>query len=191
LKARGAFDGLLVPGGPKDAGIVVAERPNLQIASVVARSPAFAPAVKTAYGIDLPDGSKRVVANGLVFLGTGPRTWPAVRADGSSLAAELRQSLGSSAAVADQSGGYGVLRIAGRKVRALLEKGVPVVLHPQTFAQDDGAATTCGHIGLIWWRADTDSTFDVALFRSLCGSFWRWLAASAEEFGLRVDAPTP
>jgi sarcosine oxidase subunit gamma len=190
LKARGAFDGLLVPGGPKDAGIVVAERPNLQIASVVARSPAFAPAVKTAYGIDLPDGSKRVVANGLVFLGTGPRTWLAVRADGSSLAAELRQSLGSSAAVADQSGGYGVLRIAGRKVRALLEKGVPVDLHPQTFAQDDVAATTCGHIGLILWRADTDSTFDVALFRSLCGSFWRWLAASAEEFGLRVDPPT-
>ncbi|MGE0749668.1 MAG: sarcosine oxidase subunit gamma [Variibacter sp.] len=188
LKTCSAFDGLLVPGGPKDAGIVVAERANLQIASVMARSPTFAQAVKAAYGINLPDGSKRVVVKGLAFLGTGPRTWLAVRAGGAPLAAELRQFFGASAAVADQSDGYGILRIAGRKVRALLEKGVPLDLHPHAFAQDDVAATTCAHIGLILWRADTDSTFDVALFRSLCESFWRWLAASAEECGLRVDA---
>lgn len=187
LKTRSAFDDLLVPGGPKDAGIVVAERPDLQIASVAARSPAFAQAVKTAYGIDLPDGSKRVVANGFVFLGTGPRTWLAIRAGGAPLAVELRQSFGTSAAVADQSDGYGVLRIAGSKVRALLEKGMPIDLHPLAFAQDDVAATTCGHISLVLWRVDTDSTFEVALFRSLCGSFWHWLAASAEEYGLRVD----
>jgi sarcosine oxidase subunit gamma len=188
LKGRSAFDGLLVLDGPKDAGIVVAERPNLQIATIIARSPGFAQAVKAAYGLDLPNGPKRIVAHDVTFLGAGPRTWLVICAGDRPLASDLKQSLGVHAAVTDQSDGYGVLRVAGSKTRALLAKGIPIDLHPRTFATDDVALTICAHIGIILWRVDTSSAFDVAMFRSLCGSFWAWLAESAEEFGLRVNA---
>jgi sarcosine oxidase subunit gamma len=188
LKARSAFDGLLVPGGPKDAGIVVTERKDLQIATVIARSSGFAEAIKTAYGIALPSGPKRIVAHEITFLGTGPRAWFALRAGERPLASDLEQSLGEHAAVADQSDGYGVLRVSGAKVRALLAKGVPIDLHPRAFAADDVAVTVCSHIGIMLWRSDADSSFDIAMFRSLCSSFWSWLSESAEEFGLRVEA---
>ncbi|MBN8957521.1 MAG: sarcosine oxidase subunit gamma [Rhizobiales bacterium] len=188
LKARSAFDGLLVPGGPKDAGIVVTERKDLQIATVIARSSGFAEAIKTAYGIALPSGPKRIVVHEITLLGTGPRAWFALRAGERPLASDLEQSLGEHAAVADQSDGYGVLRVSGAKVRALLAKGVPIDLHPRAFAADDVAVTVCSHIGIMLWRSDADSSFDIAMFRSLCGSFWSWLSESAEEFGLRVEA---
>ncbi len=186
LKVRGAFDGLLVPGGPKDAGIVVTERASLQIATVVARSRELAAVIEATYGIALPSGPKRVVARDVTFLGTGPRTWFAFRPGDRPLASDLGQALGEHAAIVDQSDGYGVLRIAGSRTRALLAKGVPIDLHPRAFAADGVAATVCSHIGIVLWRSDADSSFDIALFRSLCGSFWSWLSESAEEFGLRV-----
>jgi sarcosine oxidase subunit gamma len=188
LKARSAFDGLLVPGGPKDAGIVVTERMNLQIATVIARSSGFAEAINGAYGIALPSGPKRVAAHDITFLGTGPRAWFALRAGERPLASDLDQVLGAHAAVADQSDGYGVVRVSGTKVRALLAKGVPIDLHPRAFAADDVAVTVCSHIGIMLWRSDADTSFDIAMSRSLGGSFWSWLSESAEEFGLRVEA---
>jgi sarcosine oxidase subunit gamma len=188
LKARSAFDGLLVPGGSKNAGIVVAERTDLQIATVIARSSGFAEATKAAYGIALSSGPKRAVAHDITFLGTGPRAWFALRAGERPLASDLEQSLGAHAAVADQSDGYGVLRVSGAKVHALLAKGVPIDLHSRAFAADDVAVTACSHIGIMLWRGDADTSFDIAMFRSLCGSFWNWLSESAEEFGLRVEA---
>jgi sarcosine oxidase gamma subunit len=52
------------------------------------------------------------------------------------------------------------------------------------------ASTVASHIGITLWRlddaADATPVFEVAVFRSLAGSFWHALAQSAAEFGLSV-----
>ncbi len=44
-------------------------------------------------------------------------------------------------------------------------------------------------MGVQLWQADGTRSYDIAVFRSLSGSFWRWLTASAAEFGYEVVAP--
>jgi methylglutamate dehydrogenase subunit D len=190
LARRSAFDGLLQDvGAPDAAGIVVRECTDLQIATVIARRSfsMLADRVRSAYGADLPAGPKRVPTGRIAFIGTGPRTWLAVRKGGGSLAVDLQRDLGETAAVTDQSDGYAVLRLSGPKVRATFEKGLSVDLHPRAFGVGDAAVTTCSHLGVILWQLDAAPTYEIALFRSLAADFWHWLSDSAAEFGLRVE----
>jgi methylglutamate dehydrogenase subunit D len=175
LARRSAFDGLLqAVGAPDAAGIVVRECTDLQIATVIARR---------SFSM-LAD---RVPTGRIAFIGTGPRTWLAVRKGGGSLAVDLQRDLGETAAVTDQSDGYAVLRLSGPKVRATFEKGLSVDLHPRAFGVGDAAVTTCSHLGVILWQLDAAPTYEIALFRSLAADFWHWLSDSAAEFGLRVE----
>jgi sarcosine oxidase gamma subunit len=48
------------------------------------------------------------------------------------------------------------------------------------------ASTLASHVGATLWRLeDIDDlpVFEIAVFRSLAGSFWQTLTASAAEFG--------
>jgi sarcosine oxidase subunit gamma len=90
--------------------------------------------------------------------------------------------------VSDQSDGYAVLRLGGRDVRSMLAKGIAVDLHPRVFRTGDAAVTQIAHMGVMLWQLDDRPTYEIAVFRSLAGSFWHWMAASAEEFGLGFDA---
>jgi len=36
------------------------------------------------------------------------------------------------------------------------------------------------------WQTDDTRSYDMAIFRSVSASFWRWLTASAAEFGYDV-----
>jgi len=52
-----------------------------------------------------------------------------------------------------------------------------------------GAATsTLSHMGVLVWREGEEQAYDIALFRSVAASFWRWLDASAAEFGYDVTS---
>ena len=44
-------------------------------------------------------------------------------------------------------------------------------------------------MGVQLWQIDDTRSYDIAVFRSLSESFWRWLTASAAEFGYEVLAP--
>ncbi len=184
-----AFQRLCRPGGPDAAGVVVRERTGLQIATLIARSDAaaLAKAAADGLGLALPASSKRVEKDDLAVVGVGPRTWMLIRAGQKPLADELQLRFGPLAAVSDQSSGYGVLRISGPKARATFEKGLSIDLHPRAFTPGDAAATACAHIGVTLWQLDETPSYEVALFRSLAGSFWHWLSESAAEYGLRVD----
>jgi sarcosine oxidase subunit gamma len=71
-------------------------------------------------------------------------------------------------------------------MRDALAKGCPIDLHPRAFAAGNAAITVIAHIGIHLWRLPFDDGLYVALFRSMAGSFWSWLHASAAEFGLEV-----
>jgi sarcosine oxidase subunit gamma len=41
-------------------------------------------------------------------------------------------------------------------------------------------------MGVQIWQVDDAPSYDLAIFRSVSASFWRWLTASAAEFGYQV-----
>ena len=200
LQAKSALAGIAVPGryGRKDGepGIVVSERIGLGLATVAARkgqAEAVKAAVASAYGIQLPFSSR--VAEGrdaqgsaVSFIGYGPGQWLAVSESFASeaLARDLQDKLQGLASISDQSGGRTVLRISGRRAREVLAKGLPIDLDPRAFPLGSAATSAISHMGVQIWQIDDTRSYDIAVFRSLSESFWRWLTASAAEYGYEV-----
>lgn len=188
-----AFDGIATPGryGKADgaAGAIVSERKDLGLASVEMRkgqSEALKTAVKTAYGVDLPETATLVQGKNVSFIGTGPGQWFAVSQtlNNEVLADELATTLTGLASVADQSSSRAVLRLGGAHARDVLAKGFPIDLDPRVFPAGAAATGSISHMGVLVWRDGDD--YDIALFRSLAGSFRQWLTSSAAEYGCEV-----
>jgi methylglutamate dehydrogenase subunit D len=190
LASQSAFFGLLPSGAAAGkGGVIVRDCHELQIATVIARGAreTLAARARSAFGLELPVGPLRTCGADVAFIGTGPRTWLALRIGGVPLIEDLQRELGDTAAVADQSDGYAVLRVSGEKARATFEKGLGIDLHPRSFRPGDSAVTTCSHLGAIIWQLDERPTYEVAVFRSLAAAFWHWLSESAAEYGLTVE----
>lgn len=190
LAPRGAFDGLRALAGEGRGVLVKVRSPQLATVTALAAGRGVIARALDGLGLALPEGSRRVVRDGAAVLGLGPRSWLVAREGGAPLAAELTRALADAAAVADQSDGYGVLRLSGPRVRALLEKGVALDLHDRAFPPGSAAATLCAHLGIVLWRLDDaagSAVFEVAVPRSLAGSFWHFVAAGAAEYGLGIE----
>jgi heterotetrameric sarcosine oxidase gamma subunit len=193
---RSALHGFALPGHYGRAGatgLVIEERTDVAFASLTAKRGkrfALVNAVNTAFGVALPDGPRRATRGAVTFAGTGPDQWIA-SAEGSEaagFAAKVRARIGPFAAVSDQSDARLVLCLSGPKVRDVLAKGVPVDLHPKAFKPGDVACTVVGYINTQIDLLDDAPTFQLAAPRSMAGSFWSWLTASAAEFGYDVIA---
>jgi methylglutamate dehydrogenase subunit D len=190
LTPRPAFSAL--PVAASTAGVVADERDGLGIANILVRqgqAAALRQRCHERWAIELPQGPQRAAAGGLSIAGTGPEAWLAIQeGGGNAFAASLKQTLAGLASVTDQSDGYAVLRLSGPQVRPTLAKLVPIDVHPRAFAIRDVAVTVAAHIGTLLWRladgADGSAVFEVAVFRSMAGSFWHALNVSAAEFGL-------
>jgi sarcosine oxidase subunit gamma len=176
--------------GGAQAGVSVAPRDNLRLATVIARRgnvDELQAKLVALYGIEAPPRPVIVHGRGLDLAWAGPEQWLAVSAD-RAIADRLAGELKGLAAVSDQSGGRAVLRLSGPKLREALAKGCPVDLHPRMFCPGDTAITAIAHMGVHLWQVDDAPTFDVLVARSMAGSFWRWFSASAREFGLDLRA---
>lgn len=198
LRPASALAGIAVPGrhGKQEGapGVTIAERRGLGIATVAARKgqlEALKAAVKDAYGVELPGDSRRVRGPQVSFVGYGPGQWLAVSATlaNETLARDLTERLKGLASISDQHGGRTVLRLSGPRARDVLAKGLPIDLHPRAFGPGRAATSTISLMGVQLWQEDDAPTYDIALFRSVSESFWRWLTASAAEFGYEVTMP--
>jgi methylglutamate dehydrogenase subunit D len=191
---RAALHGFALPGrhgaSAGAAGLLIEQRIDLSFASVIAKRgkrDQLISAVETAYGVALPKGPRRVTRGPFTFAGIGPDQWiaSAEGPEAPNFAARVRARIGLFAAVSDQTDARLVLRLSGPKVRDVLAKGVPLDLHPKAFKPGDVAATLVAYIGMQLDRLD-DATFQLTAPRSMAGSFWSWLSASAAEFGYDV-----
>jgi len=192
LPPRFAFTGHLsavaAPKGP--VGVTLMPCDDLGLATVIARkgqTGALMARVQALFGITPPTGPKRASAGKLAFIGMGPGQWLAVEqgsADPQAFAAKLTEDLAGMASVSDQSDARAVIRVSGPAARRALAKGLPVDLHPRVFGPGDAALTQIALIGAHIWQIDEAPTYEIAVFRSLAGSFSDWLIASAAEFGI-------
>ena len=198
LKSASGVAGLAASGryGKRDggAGVTISERIGLGLATVAARkgqARALQDRVREAYGVDLPQTSRVVVGRDVSFVGYGPGQWLAVSETLASeaLARDLAERLKGLASISDQSSGRTVIRVSGPRARDVLAKGLPIDLDPRAFPLGSAATSTISLMGVQLWQADDTRSYDIAVFRSLSESFWRWLAASAAEFGYEVVAP--
>lgn len=195
LTARAPFTGLPTSNAA-GRGIVVTDRDGMALATVLVRkgqSAALTQRVRESLGIELPRGARRAAAGDVAFAHTGPEAWLATsEVGGNTFALTLKDAIGDLTSVSDQSSGYAVLRLTGPKIRDALAKMLPIDLHHRAFAPADVASTSALHVGATLWRledaADGSPVFEIAVFRSLVGSFWHSLASSAAEFGLAVTS---
>jgi heterotetrameric sarcosine oxidase gamma subunit len=195
LRPQSALAGIAVPGrfGRQggEPGITIAERVGLGLATVAARkgqADALKAAVASAYGVDLPVSSRVAQGPQVSFVGYGPGQWLAVSAKlaNEALARDLAQQLKGLASISDQSGGRTVIRVSGPRARDVLAKGLPIDLDPRAFPLGSAATSTISLMGVQLWQTDDTRSYDMAIFRSVSASFWRWLTASAAEFGYDV-----
>ena len=190
-KAASAFGELLESSEQSRAGIRVCER-RLQMATIMVykgQRGALSARLLEKYGLQSPDGPRRVANGTAALVGLGPRTFLFQREAGSALEPELAQALGDTAAVTDQSDAYAVVRLSGPRVREILEKCVSIDLHDRVFAPGRVASTSCAHLGVIVWRLDDEAglaRFEMAVFRSFARSLWHFVEESAAEFGLAI-----
>jgi len=193
LQSQSALRGVLVEGRygktDGDAGVTVTERADLGLATLEARkgqAAALDASVEAAYGTKLPTGPMAAKGNGVRFIGVAPGQWFAVSdtLSNEALADDLAEKLEGLASVADHSSGRAVVRVEGPDAISALAKGLAIDLDPRVFSDGAAATTNVGHMGVLVWR-DGDA-YDLAVFRSVAGSFCHWLKASTAEFGLKI-----
>jgi methylglutamate dehydrogenase subunit D len=193
LTARAAFTGLPVASAAL-RGVLVADRDGRGLATVHARKGqigALRQRVREHFGIELPSGPHRRASADVAFAATAPAAWLAMsEASDNGFASSLKEAIGAVASVSDQSSGYALMRVTGPKLRDTLAKMLPIDLHERAFAPGDVASTLAAHVGITLWRledgGDGSPVFEIAMFRSLAGSFWHAFVCSAAEFGLVV-----
>lgn len=170
-------------------GVTLTLPPMIGLATVIARKGRIAPlreAVMSVFGIEVPIGPKRAVGAGISFIGTSPGQWLAVGE--TALVDGLVSSIGSLAAVTDQSDSRALIRIEGPKARAALAKGLPIDLHPDQFQPGDSAVTMMARFAVQLWQLDDNPAFDILVARSSADDFLALLVANAAEYGIKFSA---
>ena len=167
---------------PSEGSVLLAARPGLGIATVLAHRP-----LRQIGGLTLPDGPAAVIVGGTTIVSTGPGAWLVLR-EGASAGwiDSLESEFGDHAAIADQSSAYAVLRLSGDGARRLLARGAFIDFHPDSFRAGSAAVTLIAHMGAVIWQRDDAPTYEMAVFRSYASTFWHWIETAASGYGARL-----
>ena len=176
-------------------GLVLQELTQFALASVIARKDQavqVAEAAQGAFNASPPKTPAITAGNDLAFLWSGPNHWLALGPQvAENIETRLEAVFGPHASIFDQSGSRVLLELSGQRVRDVLAKGVSIDLHPRAFRTGDVALTTASHLAVQLWQGADEPVYRLLVVRTWFDSFWRWLAASAAEYGCEVLTPAP
>jgi sarcosine oxidase subunit gamma len=190
---RSAWSGIVeagrigVSGSP---GVTALTLDGLGLATLITKSESTGldRTLQQLVALELPQTSSVTQSGGYAAIWAGPGKW-LFRAPRRTGFSELLAPLSAHAAVINQSDGRAALRLSGSRVHEVLAKGSMVDLHPSSFPVRATALTAFAHIGVQIWRDEDGpdgAVFEVLVARSMAGSFWSWVAASAAEYGCDV-----
>jgi sarcosine oxidase subunit gamma len=191
---RGPWEGTASPGhfgAPGRAGVTARLLDGFGLATLIAapgETSALTKLAESRLGLTLPHTPKIVTGTSCDAIWSGPRQW-LLRTPSREVVASL-EPLSAHGALSDQSDGRAAVRVSGPHIRDMLAKGVMLDLHPSVFAVGDTALTGIAHVGVQLWRlpdGPEGAVFEIMAPRSMAGSFWSWLMASAAEFGCDVS----
>lgn len=192
---RRAWEGVITAGhfgisGNPGITVTVRDAPGIATLMTGGNNPAaLAAAVRTQLGLALPDKPAAISHGQYHIVWNGPGQWLLLSETRDSFR-EMLTTLAGVAAISDQSDSRIIFTLSGKHVRDVLAKGVMIDLHPKAFTEGAAALTSIAHMGITLWRGPdgTDgSIFNIAVPRSMAGSFWSWFTASAAEFGCSVS----
>lgn len=192
---RGAWTGIVAPGafGAAGDGVKLRLREGLGVASLIAnreQQPALGRAIESRLGLSLPTRPVAVSSASHRLVWAGPGQWLLVATSHNGFAEDCA-ALTAHAAVADQSDSRAVLSLSGAMARKVLAKGCMVDLHPRVFPVGATALSSIASIGVHLWRSQDGpdgAVYEIMVPRSMAGSFWSWLSASAAEYGCAITA---
>jgi heterotetrameric sarcosine oxidase gamma subunit len=176
-------------------GLVLQELTQFALASVIARkgqAVQAAEAAQRAFGASPPTTPAITAGNDLAFVWSGPGHWLALGPQATeSIETRLGTVFRTHASVFDQSGSRVLLELRGPHARDVLAKGVSIDLHQRAFKTGDVAVTTASHLAVHLWQVADEPVYRLLVVRTWFDSLWRWLAASAAEYGCEVLVPAP
>jgi sarcosine oxidase, subunit gamma len=147
---------------------------------------AFVTAVKGAAGVDIPAEANRFTQTGeRACLWLGPNEWLIVGPGGAEreLTAGLRTVfVGLHAAVTDVSESRTTILLQGPRGRDLLQKGMPIDLHPREFQPRHCAQTHIAGANVILRQLDGQPAYEVFVLNSFAEHLWLWLESAAREY---------
>lgn len=161
LIARTPLDGLLPVAAGTCTLTEITPAAITSIAPYRGQEKALSAALKTAHGVTFP-APNRTSAKGdtlCIWSGRGQAMLLGVADDG----------LAAHAALTDQSGGWGVMRLSGTRAEDVLARLVPVDLRAQVFPVGQTARTQLFHVACSITRSGADA-FDIMVMRSVCAS---------------------
>lgn len=168
------------------ARVSLTELPFITMVDVrVAPATAAAERVERALVAPLPRNCGETTASGLhTVMWLGPDEWLVLsQADGTDLAAELREALdGDRGSVVDVSANRTTLELRGPAARDVLEKGCPLDLHPWAFGPGQAVSTTVGPVPVLLWQVDAEPGYRLLPRSSFADYLARWLLDAMHEY---------
>ncbi|OLZ74150.1 sarcosine oxidase subunit gamma [Streptomyces sp. IMTB 2501] len=167
-------------------GVALAEWPFITMVNLrVDPASEAADRIGKTLGAPLPQQCGSTTASGphtVVWL--GPDEWLVLsQADGTAVAAELRQALaGDPGSVVDVSANRTTLELSGPAARQVLEKGCPLDLHPRAFGPGRAVSTTVGPVPVLLWQTDGRPTYRLFPRSSFAGHLAHWLIDAMSEY---------
>jgi sarcosine oxidase subunit gamma len=164
--------------------------PQRQIVSMIARRDGLETlrsAIRERFKVDLQDKPVLVRGSDVSFLWCGHQQWFAM-ADGDTadLSSTLRQQIGTSASLSDQSDSRLIVELSGSATRGILAKLAPIDFHPRAFPVGATALTSLEHVGCQITRTGDEPTYELMAFRSFADSVLHGILTAGAEFGVDV-----
>jgi methylglutamate dehydrogenase subunit D len=138
---------------PDTLSVTRVDRALVQLSAPRTGAAAVRQGLRAAVDLVLPDGPRRVATGSMAAFGLAPDRWMLVAdGEGEALRSRVAHAVGTAGLATDQTDARTVYRVAGPLLRAMLEKLVPVDLHPRAFPDDAVAATDLHGMPVIVWR---------------------------------------
>ncbi len=149
-------------------------------------------AVATLVGVDLPQKANYFVEGKETEVHwLAPDEWMIVsqNMEGNELVSKLDEALdGVHHSAVNVSDNFAVITVEGEKARALLQKAIPLDLHPREFHTGMSTQTHAAKTNVILQQVSDAPFYKLYVRRSFSQYLWAWLESGSIGFGLAISS---